>query len=93
MGYLEVLHEKESKLLHEIKSWYQTQATSNTSKINNLKMVIHEMQTKTEMNTKRIKVLLTKNMERFNHQLKQALDQGWAQWANQTTELHTYRVD
>ena len=29
--------------------------------------------------------------ERFTHQLKAALDRGWAEWAKQAAELHTYR--
>ena len=28
--------------------------------------------------------------DRFTHQLKEAMDRGWADWAQQAAELHTY---
>ena len=52
-------------------------------------MAIQEMRMKTE----RTKVLLLTNKERFNCQLQEALDRGWAEWAKQATELHTYWAD
>ena len=93
MGRLEELHGKESKLWHEVKSRYEAHATSNTSKISNLKTTIQEMRTRTEMNTANIKVLLATNQEVFTHQLKEALDRGWTTWARQAVKLHTYRAD
>ena len=59
---------------------------SNTCKITNLKTAIQEMETKTEMNTERMKFLLTTNRERFNRQLKEALDGDWTEWAKQVAE-------
>ena len=34
--------------------------------------------------------MLHMHRDRFTHQLKEAMDRGWADWAQQAAELHTY---
>ena len=45
------------------------------------------------MGTERIRTLLHSHKDRFVRQLKEAMNRGWADWAKQATELHTFRVD
>ena len=45
------------------------------------------------MNTTSIKILLATTHESFTQQLQSAQNTGWADWANQAVELHTYRAD
>ena len=56
-------------------------------------MALPEMRMHKEMNMECIKILLAMKHERFTHQLKAALDRGWAEWAKQAAELQTYRAD
>ena len=93
MGRLEALYDKESKLWQEVKVRYEENVASSTNKISNLKSALEEMQTCTEMKTKCIKMLLETKRDRFSEQLQAALNRGWAEWAKQAAELHTYRAD
>ena len=45
------------------------------------------------MKSEHIKILLETKCERFWEQLQAAMNRGWAEWAKQDAELHTYRAD
>ena len=59
------------------------------AKIGHLTTTLDKLKEKTEMGTKRIRTLLHTHKDRFARQFKEAIDQGWAEWAKQPAELHT----
>ena len=52
-----------------------------------------EAQTHSQTITDNVRILLQIICERVTGQLKAALDKGWAAWATQAAELHTYQED
>ena len=76
-----------------MKGHYEEAVVTHKQKVNNLKKALDKSQDRSQLLTDRIRTLLQENPERFTTQLKAALDNGWAAWARQATELHTYRVD
>ena len=76
-----------------MKLQYEARARGHASKINTLKLSLDELRAKTEMGTERIRTLLHTHRGKFEQQLAEALAKGWAGWAQQATELHTFRAD
>ena len=90
---MEDRHEKEKKLWAEIKLQYEVRAQGHTAKINTLKTSLDELRAKTDMGTARIRTLLHTHRAKFEKSLTDALANGWAGWAQQAAELHTFRAD
>ena len=86
-------HEQENKLWAEIKLQYEVRAQGHTAKINTLKTSLDELRVKSNMGTARIRTLLHTHRTNFEKLLTNALAKGWAGWAQQAAELHTFRVD
>ena len=86
-------HEQEKKLWAEIKLQYEVRAQGHTAKINTLKTSLDELRAKTDMGTVRIRTLLHTHRTNFEKLLTDALANGWAGWAQQAAELHTFRAD
>ena len=93
MGRLKELHLKESQIWAQMKTHYEEAATANKRKIENLKKALEESQARSQIQKDWIRVLLQTKQERFMTYLQAALDKGWAGWAKQAAELHTYRAD
>ena len=74
MGQLKVLHLKESQLWAKMKSLYEEAAVANKRKIENLTKSLEESQVHATLMTDRIYNLLQANHEKFNTQLKAAMD-------------------
>ena len=89
MGHLEELHLKESQLWDSFKRKIEA-VVANKRKIENLTKALDESQVRATLMTDRICTLLQANHEKFNTQLKVAMDKGWA---TQAAKLHTYRTD
>ena len=53
-------------------------SNSAARKIKQLKTTIQEIKAKVEMNTKRIKILVDTNWDKFMHQVVESMDKGWA---------------
>ena len=51
------------------------------------------MQANTDLGTERIHTLLHTHRGKFETLLTEALAKGWAGWAQQAAELHTFRAD
>ena len=67
---------------------------ANKRKIENLKKALEELEARSQIQMDQIRVLLQTKKECFTTQMQAAaLDKGWAGWAKQVAELHTYRVD
>ena len=90
---MEDRHEQEKKLWAEIKLQYEVRAQGHTAKINTLKTSLDELRAKTDMGTARIRTLLHTHRAKFEKSLTDALANGWAGWAQQAAELHTFRAD
>ena len=90
---MEDRHEKEKKLWAEIKLQYEVRAQGHMAKINTLKTSLDELRAKTDMGTARICTLLHTHRAKFEKSLTDALANGWAGWAQQAAELHTFRAD
>ena len=86
-------HDKEKKLWAEVKLQYEVRAQGHTAKINALKTSLDELRAKTDMGTERIRTLLHTHRGKFEKLLTEALAKGWAGWAQQAAELHTFRAD
>ena len=65
----------------------------HTAKINALKTSLDELRAKTEMGTARVRTLLRTHRANFEKALTDAFANGWAGWAQQTAELHTFCAD
>ena len=48
---------------------------------------------RTKMNMECINILIATKHESCMHQLQEALNRGWAEWAKQAAELHKYRAN
>ena len=90
---MEDRHAREKQLWAEIKLQYEVRAQGHTAKINALKLSLDELRTKTNMGTERIRTLLHTHKGRFKKLLVEALAKGWAGWAQQAAELHTFHAD
>ena len=90
---MEELHSKESEIWVKMKSHYEEAVVVNKRKIENLKRALDEAHIRSQAITDNVHVPLQTNRERFTMQLKTTLDNGWAAWAPQVAELHTYRAD
>ena len=86
-------HEREKQLWAEMKLQYEARAQGHTAKINTLKKSLDELRAKTNMGPERIRTLLHTHRGNFEHRLTEALAKGWAGWAQQAVELHTFRAD
>ena len=86
-------HEKEKQLWAKIKLQYEVRAQGHTVKINALKTSLDWLRAKTDMGTERIRTLLHTHRRKFEKLLTEALAKGWAGWAQQAAELHTFRAD
>ena len=93
MGRFEELHLKESQLWAKMRSHCEEAMVKNKRKIENLKKALEEYQAHATLLTDQIRTLLQANRERFNTQLKAAMDKGWVGWATQVAKLHTFHVD
>ena len=67
--------------------------TGHTAKINALKMSLDELRAKTDMGTERIRTLLHTHRGKLEKLLTELLAKGWAGWAQQAVELHTFYAD
>ena len=90
---MEDRHEREKQLWAEMKLQYEARAQGHTAKINALKKSLDELRAKTNMGPERIRTLLHTHRGNFEHRLTEALAKGWAGWAQQAAELHTFRAD
>ena len=90
---MEDRHEREKQLWAEVKLQYEVRAQGHTAKINALKTSLDELRAKTDMGTERIRTLLHTHRGKFEKLLTEALAKGWAGWAQQAAELHTFRAD
>ena len=93
IGRLQDYHAQEAKLWQEIKMHYKVRAQGHTTKINNLKTALEELNSKIEMGAERIRTLLHSHRDKFRCQLKEAMERGWTNWAKLAAELHTFCMD
>ena len=54
---------------------------------------MEELKAKIEMGAERIRILLYSHRNKFLHELREAVERGWSDWAKQAAELHTFRAD
>ena len=81
MEQLEELLLKESQLWAKMKSLYEEAMVANKRKTKNLMKALEESQVHTTLMINQIRTLLQANHDKFNTQLKVAMDKGWAGWA------------
>ena len=93
MAGMEEHHQQEKKLWEGIKTQYEVRAQGHTAKIKTLKTSLDELRAKTDMGTARVRTLLHTHRTNFEKALTDALANGWAGWAQQAAELHTFRAD
>ena len=76
-----------------MKLQYEARAQGQATKINTLELSLDELRAKTNMGAERIQTLLHTHKGKFEKQLTEALDRGWAGWTKQAAELHTFCAD